>query len=141
VRSIGTSPSSRPRSLPWRSRIAGAVEHGCTTAQAVSAFRSIWYSTVGEILVRAHTARRPPDAGPSDPDGFLAGTDPTRLPHLTAIGTQWPKLAARDTYRQASGPWAGLMDSAGRYRREGCRQGTGLKHRHIGALRGRSGER
>lgn len=81
--------------------VGGALDHGCTRTQAVDVFRSIWYYTVGEILVRAHTTHRPPTAGPPpDQDRFLAGIDPARLPHLAAIGKQWPTLAARDTYRQ-----------------------------------------
>ena len=36
--------------------VAGAVDAGCTLEQAVEVFRSVWYYTVGEILVRAHSA-------------------------------------------------------------------------------------
>jgi AcrR family transcriptional regulator len=79
--------------------VAGAIDHGCTPAQAVGVFRSLWYYTVGEILVRAHTARRPANAGrPAHPDGFFGAIDPARLPRLAALGDQWPALAARDTY-------------------------------------------
>lgn len=82
--------------------VAGAIDHGCTQAQAVDVFRSIWYYTVGEILVRAHTARRPPAAGqPPRPDGFFGSIDASRLPRLAAVGDQWPALAARDTYPRA----------------------------------------
>lgn len=79
--------------------VAGAIDHGCTSAQAVYVFRSIWYYTVGEILVRAHTARRRADDGrPPRPDGFFGSIDASRLPRLAALGDQWPALAAQDTY-------------------------------------------
>jgi AcrR family transcriptional regulator len=82
--------------------VAGAIDHGCTPAQAVDVFRNLWYYTVGEILVRAHSARRRADADlPTHPDGFFGRLDAARMPHLTAIGDQWPTLAARDTYRSA----------------------------------------
>jgi AcrR family transcriptional regulator len=81
--------------------VAGAIDHGCTPAQAVDVFRSIWYYTAGEILVRAHSARRRPDDElPTHPDGFFGTLDASRMPRLTAIGDQWPTLAARDTYPQ-----------------------------------------
>ena len=79
--------------------VDGAIEHGCTPAQAVVVFRSIWYYTVGEILVRAHTARRPAGAGrPPHPDGPFGRIDASLLPRLAALGDQWPAVAARDTY-------------------------------------------
>ncbi|GAA2484676.1 hypothetical protein Ahu01nite_011690 [Winogradskya humida] len=69
--------------------VAGAVDHGCTPSQAVGVFRSIWYYTVGEILVRSARRRD---------DGDFTAFDAAELPHLAAIGPQWPALAARDTY-------------------------------------------
>ncbi|MEU4514441.1 helix-turn-helix domain-containing protein [Nonomuraea wenchangensis] len=79
--------------------VAAAVDHGCTPEQAVHVFRSIWYYTVGEILVRAHSEGRRP-AGDGRP-AFFAGVDLSHLPRLAALGDQWPALAARDTYREA----------------------------------------
>lgn len=82
--------------------VGSAIDHGCTPAQAVYLFRSIWYYTVGEILVRAHTARRPAgDGRPVGPAGFFGSIDAARLPHLAAVGDQWPVLAAQDSYPQA----------------------------------------
>ena len=81
--------------------VAGAIDLGKTPAQAVYMFRSIWYYTVGEILVRAHTARRPAAGRPARADGFFGGIDASRLPRLAALGGHWPALAARDTYPQA----------------------------------------
>ena len=78
--------------------VAGAIDHGCTPEHAVYVFRSIWYYTVGEILVRARSPRRPPDENASGGRAFPAGA--THLPHLAAIGDRWAPLAAQDTYRQ-----------------------------------------
>lgn len=80
--------------------LAGAVDHGCTPQQSVYVFRSIWYYTVGEILVRAHSARAKAD------DGLFAPRDSgrlgaTRLPHLAALNDEWAQLAGQDTYAQA----------------------------------------
>ena len=81
--------------------VAGAVDAGCTLEQAVEVFRSVWYYTVGEILVRAHSARAKADGTrPTPGAGFLGRVDPSRLPRLAALGDQWPILAARDTYLQ-----------------------------------------
>lgn len=76
--------------------VSGSIDCGCTPQQAVSVFRSIWYYTVGEILVRAHSNER----RPSHPATFFDSLDPAQLPRLSGIGDQWPALAARDTYPQ-----------------------------------------
>ncbi|MBX6169485.1 MAG: TetR/AcrR family transcriptional regulator [Thermobispora bispora] len=79
----------------------GAIDCGCTPEQAVHVFRSIWYYTVGEILVRAHTARQPADAGrPAERDPLFSDLDESRMPHLVALGDQWGTLSAQDTYAQ-----------------------------------------
>lgn len=72
--------------------VAGATDAGCTQEQAVDVFRSIWYYTVGEILVRTRSGRQP--AHNVDFGNF----DDEQLPTLAAIGSQWPRFAARDTY-------------------------------------------
>jgi AcrR family transcriptional regulator len=82
--------------------VAGAVDHGCTPEQAVDLFRSVWYYTVGETLVRAHsTARRAAAEHPADRDAFFGDLDAARFPRLAAVGDRWPELAARDTYPEA----------------------------------------
>ncbi|MEO3749105.1 TetR/AcrR family transcriptional regulator [Streptomyces sp. B6B3] len=82
--------------------VAGAVDAGCTPTQAANVFRSTWYYTVGEILVRAHSAhsthRRAGDERPADRDAFFGAVDMSGMPSLAAIGDEWPALAARDTY-------------------------------------------
>lgn len=79
--------------------VAGAVEHGCTQDQAVDVFRAIWYFTVGEILVRAHSARGRP-SGTRSAD-FFGNLDASRMPTLAAVGDRWPELAARDIYPES----------------------------------------
>ncbi|WP_207935701.1 TetR family transcriptional regulator [Actinomadura sp. KC216] len=78
--------------------VGGAVDHGCTHLQAVDLFRSIWYYTVGEILVRAHTVQRRDGIGDADSEFSLRTLDPSRYPNLAAIGDEWPSRASLDLY-------------------------------------------
>jgi AcrR family transcriptional regulator len=79
--------------------LSGAIDHGCTPDQAVYIFRSVWYYTVGEILVRAHSARpRAEGERPIYRDAFFGNLGASEMPRLAAIGDRWPKLAAQDTY-------------------------------------------
>ncbi|WP_328461094.1 TetR/AcrR family transcriptional regulator [Streptomyces sp. NBC_00448] len=81
--------------------VAGAIDCGCSPVQAVDLFRGVWYYTVGEILVRAHSAHRRADGDQAvRRDIFFGGVDTSRLPRLAAVGDQWPALAERDTYPQ-----------------------------------------
>ncbi|WP_069812781.1 TetR/AcrR family transcriptional regulator [Streptomyces sp. TP-A0874] len=81
--------------------VAGAVRCGCTTERAVTVFRSIWYYTVGEILVRARTVRRRADGpGAGDRKSSFDGLDASQVPYLAEIGDRWVALSARDTYQQ-----------------------------------------
>lgn len=75
--------------------VAGADDHGCTPEQSVDVFRSLWYYTVGEVLVRAHSARR---YAAGKPFAYRDDLDPAQVPHLAAIGVRWAALAARDIY-------------------------------------------
>ncbi|MGW7455838.1 TetR/AcrR family transcriptional regulator, partial [Streptomyces sp. NPDC054787] len=66
----------------------------------VYVFRSIWYYTVGEILVRAHSARaRANDEVPVSRE--FSSELAAQLPRLAALNDQWAKLASQDTYPQA----------------------------------------
>lgn len=76
---------------PVEAILAAAVDAGRTPDEAVEVFRAIWYYTVGEILVRARSGRKP--AGVD-----FGGFDPVELPHLAAVGPRWPVIAARDSY-------------------------------------------
>jgi Tetracyclin repressor-like, C-terminal domain len=93
--------------------VAGATDHGCTPEQAVGVLRGLWYYTVGEVLVRANSARRP--AGEQlGRDVDFSAFDPSRLPRLAALGDQWPALAARDTYADGLRAFVdGLLAQAG----------------------------
>lgn len=79
--------------------VDAAVQAGRTPEQAVELFRSVWYYTVGEILVRARSARARVDGSSRAPtEGFFAGLDASQLPRLAALGDRWPAISARDTY-------------------------------------------
>lgn len=79
--------------------VGGAVEYGCTVEQAVDLYRNVWYYTAGEILIRAHSARRrATDARPAYRDAVFTTLDESRLPHLAAVADRWPALIARDSY-------------------------------------------
>jgi AcrR family transcriptional regulator len=89
--------------------VAGAVEAGCTLAEAVYVFRTIWYYTVGEVLVRARSAREPADL-----DSFTKLLGASSLPSLSAISEQWPVIAAQNTYPQGLRAMVdGLLAQAG----------------------------
>jgi hypothetical protein len=82
--------------------VAGAIDHGCTPEQAVHVFRNLWYYTVGEILVRAHSAHGREDYERSTDRAVAFGTlTESRMPHLSALGDQWATLSWQDTYPQA----------------------------------------
>lgn len=78
--------------------LRGLIEYGCTPEHTVAAFRALWYYTVGEILVRAHTARRPADTPFPDREKFLANLDATRLPHLALVAGHWATVVESNTY-------------------------------------------
>jgi len=92
---------------PVEAIVAGAVDAGCSEEEAVTVFRSLWYYTVGEILVRARTRRSGPRSR-----GTPASADPSAVPVLASIGDRWPELAARDTYVDGLRAFvAGLLDA------------------------------
>ena len=84
--------------------VRGAVDCGCTQEQAVDLYRSLWYYTAGEILVRASTERRRAERDERGGEegaydaavrGRLAGSG---LPLLSGLADRWPRLVARETY-------------------------------------------
>lgn len=88
--------------------VSGAVGAGCTHEQAVEVFRNLWYFTVGEILVRARTAR----GRLINPD---LSFDATKHPHLAEIGPRWVAVAERDSFAQGATAFVdGLLLSAAR---------------------------
>ncbi len=80
--------------------VGAAIDGGCTPEQAVHLYRSIWYYTVGEILVRAHAAdRRVADTRPIYRDEvFTSAEARSEWPHLAALAGRWQSLTMRDTY-------------------------------------------
>jgi AcrR family transcriptional regulator len=81
--------------------LAGAIDHGCTPEQAVYVVRSLWYYTVGEILIRARSARRRAGSEqPADRDALSDILDASQVPRLAALSDQWSTPASRDDYPQ-----------------------------------------
>ncbi|MBB5936372.1 TetR/AcrR family transcriptional regulator [Streptomyces zagrosensis] len=82
--------------------LAGAVSAGCPPEQSVQIFRSIWYYTAGEIVVRAHTRhRKMNEQDPTHLNAYFGNADgPLRHPHLAAIADRWATLAGQDTFAQ-----------------------------------------
>lgn len=81
--------------------VAGAIDYGCTPEQAVYVVRNLWYYTVGEILARAHSARRrADDEQPADRDALSGILDASQVPRLASLSDQWSALASRDDYHR-----------------------------------------
>ncbi|HEY7597378.1 MAG TPA: TetR/AcrR family transcriptional regulator [Actinophytocola sp.] len=80
--------------------VGGALDCGRTPEQAVELYRSIWYYTVGEILVRAHAKRRAAQDRPRYRDVIFKNLDASRFPNLAPLANRWPELTARDTYAE-----------------------------------------
>lgn len=79
--------------------VGGAIDCGCTHAQAVYVYRTIWYYTAGEILIHAHIARRRKLGDrPTYNERVFGDLDAERLPNLAAIGDEWSTLNVQDTY-------------------------------------------
>ncbi|MFI5801914.1 TetR/AcrR family transcriptional regulator [Streptomyces sp. NPDC051561] len=75
--------------------LSGAVGYGCTPEHSVYIMRTIWYYTVGEILVRAHSPYVLPDG---ELPSYRPTLDPAQVPHLAAVRNQWHALSGQDTY-------------------------------------------
>lgn len=81
--------------------LASAVECGRTPEEAVDLYRNVWYYTVGEILVRAHsTRRRTDDKRPIYRDDVFKNLDSSTLPHIADLAGRWPALVSRDIYAE-----------------------------------------
>lgn len=75
--------------------VAGALDAGCTTEQAILVFRNVWYFIVGEIMVRANS-RSSTLFTKEHP--AISDHDASELPALAAVAEQWVEVSARDTY-------------------------------------------
>ncbi|MBY8844768.1 TetR/AcrR family transcriptional regulator [Streptomyces sp. SP2-10] len=81
--------------------VAGLTESGLSLDEAVHGYRTIWYYTAGEIVVRAASARRrSADARPTYRDQIFADLDPADLPRLAEAAPRWAPLTAQDTYER-----------------------------------------
>ncbi|POX51469.1 TetR family transcriptional regulator, partial [Streptomyces sp. Ru71] len=79
--------------------VDAAIACGLTPEQAVHAYRTVWYYTAGELVVRATAARRrATDERPTYRDQVFADLDRADLPRLAALGPRWAELTAQDTY-------------------------------------------
>jgi AcrR family transcriptional regulator len=80
--------------------VDAAVTAGLSPRQAVHAYRTLWYYTVGEIIVRSTAARRrTARPGPTYRDEVFARIDADAYPRLGSVADDWAELTARDTYR------------------------------------------
>ncbi len=78
-----------------------AMSCGLDAERAVHAYRSIWYYTAGEILIRAAARRRRSrDDRPIFRERLFAELDAEQLPRLAAVADRWAELTAADTYEQ-----------------------------------------
>ncbi|WP_197516787.1 MULTISPECIES: hypothetical protein [Nocardia] len=68
--------------------------------RAVHAYRTIWYYTAGEILIRAAARRRRDDDRPVFRERVFADIDAGELPRLAAVADRWGALTAADTYAE-----------------------------------------
>lgn len=103
IAEVLTSDALMSASALWypETIIDACIDAGLTPEQSVHAYRTIWYYTAGEILVRAHAARRRrEDPGPTRRDRIFAELDAEHLPRLTALTDRWTALTAQDTYRE-----------------------------------------
>ncbi|AXG77912.1 TetR/AcrR family transcriptional regulator [Streptomyces paludis] len=81
--------------------IGAAVDYGHTPEQAVYIYRTIWYSIVGDLIIRVNGKhRRSRATGPTYEDQVVAGLGSGTHPHLTSVADRWADLNARDTHRQ-----------------------------------------
>ncbi|MET8423826.1 TetR/AcrR family transcriptional regulator [Nocardia sp. NPDC004860] len=79
--------------------IDAAMTSGLTADNAVHAYRTIWYYTIGEILARASaTRRRATDTRATFREQTFANIDSAELPRLAAVADRWAKLTEMDTY-------------------------------------------
>lgn len=77
-----------------------AVNCGLTPEQAVYVYRTIWYYTAGEIIIKASAGkRRSRSDQPVYRDRVFAELDAERLPMLASLTDRWAALTSQDTYR------------------------------------------
>ncbi|MFD7830684.1 TetR/AcrR family transcriptional regulator [Kitasatospora sp. NPDC059803] len=79
--------------------VDGLTACGLTPERAVQGYRTIWYYTAGELVVRAAAARRrADDERATYREQVFAGLDPDELPRLAQVADRWAALTTDDTY-------------------------------------------
>ncbi|MFE6764587.1 TetR/AcrR family transcriptional regulator [Streptomyces sp. NPDC057689] len=79
--------------------VDGLVACGLPLDRAVHGYRSLWYYTAGEIVVRTTAARRRQDDGRTTyREQVFSDLDPDELPRLAQAADRWAPLTAEDTY-------------------------------------------
>ncbi|MGH8877492.1 MAG: TetR/AcrR family transcriptional regulator [Stackebrandtia sp.] len=79
--------------------IDAAMRSGLDEDQAVHAYRSIWFYTVGEITVHTAALRRSREEASTHEEKVFADLDAERTPRLAALGDRWFTLMPTDTFR------------------------------------------
>jgi AcrR family transcriptional regulator len=99
VAEVLTSDDLVGESALWMTEaiMSGFVDSGRSPEQAVHSYRSIWYYTAGEILIRANTVRRRASDRANHRDAVLLRQ--TQLPTISAVADRWPELSVQDTYQ------------------------------------------
>lgn len=103
ITEVLTADSLLSTSGLWYSEniIDAGIDGGLTPEQAVHAYRTIWYYTAGEILVRANASRRRQDKdGHTYRNRVFATLDPQALPRLASLANRWSVLTGQDPYRE-----------------------------------------
>ncbi|RZS29662.1 TetR family transcriptional regulator [Herbihabitans rhizosphaerae] len=97
------------------SMIGAAVDHGCTTEQAVEVYRAIWHYILGNLIIRVISARRRSRTDtPVYGNEAIAQMSIGTYPHIASIADRWDELSDRDSHRHAlTAIVNGLLDSYG----------------------------
>jgi AcrR family transcriptional regulator len=81
--------------------VDAAIACGLTPEQAVDAYRTVWYYTVGELMIRVSRERRQAETDrPSHRDQAFAGLSAQTYPRLASFADRWAELASRDTHHE-----------------------------------------
>ncbi|MET9296453.1 helix-turn-helix domain-containing protein [Streptomyces sp. NPDC003077] len=79
--------------------VDGLIACGLSPERAVHGYRTIWYYTVGEIVVRTTADRRRADDDRATyRERVFGDLDAAELPRLAQVADRWAPLTAEDTY-------------------------------------------
>ncbi|ADD45956.1 TetR/AcrR family transcriptional regulator [Stackebrandtia nassauensis] len=98
VRILAEGDLLSPKALWFPEAVIDAgIRAGLSEGEAVHAYRSVWYFTVGELIVR--TAARERVGVPTYQAEVFQELDPRRTPRLAAISDRWLSWQLADTFR------------------------------------------